>query len=530
MVKRVAIIGAGASGLACIKCCLDEGLEPVCFEKSNDIGGLWNFREDVTDGRASIYKSLIINTSKDMMAYSDFPVHEDYPNYMHHSKIMEYFRLYAAHFNLLKYIRFATSVSSITQQADFSTTGQWDVVTSDTEGNLETTTFDAILVCVGHHADPYLPLDTFPGIEKFKGQHMHSKEYKDPQKFEGKRVVVVGIGNSGVDLSVEISQLAKQVFLSTRRGAWVITRVAESGYPADLTFTRRFYGLLISFLPELLIRRSINSRFDHGNYGLQPSHSFYSQHPTVNDDLPNRILSGRVLVKPNVKQLTESAAIFEDDTMEDIDTIIFATGYSFAFPFLNESVIKVNRNHALLYKNVFPPQLEQPTLAIIGLVQPLGAIMPISEMQARWATRVFKGLVKLPSVNNMMADILEKKENMAKRYVSSQRHTIQVDFIPYMDEIAELIGVKPNIRHLLLTDPQLAFQVFLGPCTPFQFRLMGPGKWPKARETILTQWHRTIKPTKTRVVPSSQQNASWPILLKFLPVLVVLCAVYLFLY
>ncbi|XP_072130334.1 flavin-containing monooxygenase 5-like isoform X2 [Mobula birostris] len=530
MAKRVAIIGAGASGLACIKCCLDEDLEPVCFEKSNDIGGLWNFQEEVTDGRASIYKSLIINTSKEMMCYSDFPVHEDYPNYMHHSKILEYFRHYASHFDLLKYIQFATSVCSITQRADFSTTGQWDVVARDAEGNLETTTFDAILVCIGHHANPHLPLDTFPGIEKFKGQYMHSKDYKGPQQFEGKTVVIVGIGNSGSDLAVEISQQAKQVFLSTRRGAWIINRVAERGFPADMMYTRRFHDLIGSSISNWLAIQSINNRFDHGNYGLQPNHSFLSQHPTVNDDLPNRILSGRVLVKPNVKQLTESAAIFEDDTMEDIDAVIFATGYSFAFPFLNESVIKVNRNHATLYKNVFPPQLEQPTLAIIGLIQPLGAIMPISEMQARWTTRVFKGLAKLPSVNNMMADILEKKKNMTKRYVTSQRHTIQVDFIPYMDEIAELIGVKPNIKHLLLSDPQLAFHVFFGPGTPYQFRLMGPGKWPKARETILTQWHRTIKPTKTRVVPSGQQNASRPILLKFLPILVALYAVYLFLY
>ncbi|XP_051866948.1 flavin-containing monooxygenase 5-like [Pristis pectinata] len=529
MSKRVAIIGAGASGLTCIKCCLDEDLEPVCFERSNDIGGLWNFQEAVTDGRPSIYKSLIINTSKEMMCYSDFPVPEEYPSYMHNSKIMDYFRLYATHFNLMKYIRFATNVCSITKQTDFSSTGQWDVVTRDIEGNLETTTFDAVLVCTGHHTNPHLPLDSFPGIEKFKGQYIHSKDYKEPLKFEGKRVVVIGIGNSGGDLAVEISRHAKQVFLSTRRGAWIINRVAERGYPADMMYICRINNLLASPLTALFIQKSLNSRFDHANYGLQPSHSFYSQHPTVNDDLPNRIISGGVLVKPNVKQFTESAAIFEDDTVEDIDAVIFATGYSFAFPFLDESIIKVNKNHTHLYKYVFPPQLEQQTLAIIGLVQPWGAIMPISELQARWATRVFKGLAKLPCVNNMMADILEKKEKMAKRYVSSQRHTIQVDFVPYMDELAELIGVKPNIKHLLLSDPQLAFQVFFGPCSPYQFRLTGPGKWPKARETILTQWYRTIKPTKMRVVSDSQQKAALPMLLKFLPVLFALCAVYLFL-
>ncbi|GCB77915.1 hypothetical protein scyTo_0016764 [Scyliorhinus torazame] len=254
----------------------------------------------------------------------------------------------------------------------------------------------------------------------------------------------------------------------------------------------------------------------------------FSQHPTVNDDLPNRIISGAILVKTNVKQFTETAAIFEDGTVEDIDVVVFATGYTFSYPFLDESVVKVNKNHVSLHKYVFPLQLEQPTLAIIGLIQPLGAIMPISELQARWATRVFRGLVKLPSVSTMMAEIMEKKEKMAKRYVSSQRHTIQVDYVPYMDELAEQIGVKPNLKQLLLSDPQLAFQVLFGPCSPYQFRLTGPGKWPKARQTILTQWERIIKPTKTRVLTKKRQE-SMSILLKFMALLVVLGAVYLFL-
>lgn len=120
-------------------------------------------------------------------------------------------------------------------------------------------------------------------------------------------------------------------------------------------------------------------------------HRALSQHPTVNDDLPNRILSGLVKVKGNVKEFTERAAIFEDGSREDdIDVVIFATGYSFAFPFLKD-VVKTTKNKILLYKKVFPPNLEKPTLAIIGLIQPLGALMPISELQGRWVTQVFKG-------------------------------------------------------------------------------------------------------------------------------------------
>ena len=109
---RVAVIGAGASGLPAIKCCLDDGLEPVCFERSADIGGLWNYENCIKegDGHASVMKSTVINTSKEMMCYSDFPAPAEYPNYMHNKRVVQYMRLYAEHFNLLPHIRFDTEV------------------------------------------------------------------------------------------------------------------------------------------------------------------------------------------------------------------------------------------------------------------------------------------------------------------------------------------------------------------------------------------------------------------------------------
>ncbi|NXN94440.1 FMO5 monooxygenase, partial [Rhinopomastus cyanomelas] len=492
--QRVVIIGAGASGLCALKCCLDEGLEPTCFERSGDIGGLWRFEEHPEEGRASIYRSVTINTSKEMMCFSDFPIPEDFPNYMHNSKIMEYFRMYAQRFDLLRYIHFRTSVCRVAKCPDFASTGQWEVVT-ESDGKQEAAIFDAVLVCTGHHTKAHLPLSSFPGLEKFEGFYMHSRDYKNSQHFLEKRVVVVGAGNSGVDIAVELSLTAKQVFLSTRRGMWVMHRLADGGYPMDLTFSR-FMLFLFTLLPlnisSFFLERKVNSRFNHALYGLQPQHRILEQHPTINDDLPNRIISGRVLVKPNVQEFTETSAIFEDGTREDIDAVVFATGYSFTFPFL-EGCVKVVENQIPLYKYVFPPDLEKPTLAFIGLIQPLGAIMPVSELQCRWATRVFKGLNKLPPRQDMEADIKQKRDDMAKRYVRSQRHTVEVDYIPYMDELACQLGVKPNLLTLFLTDPKLALEVVLGPCTPYQYRLHGPGKWAGAREAILTQQQRVVR-------------------------------------
>ncbi|XP_020774365.1 flavin-containing monooxygenase 5-like [Boleophthalmus pectinirostris] len=520
MSRRVAIVGAGASGLTSIKCCLDEGLEPVCFESSDDIGGLWRYKENPEPDRASIYHSLIINTSKEMMCFSDFPIPGHYPNFMHNCFIMDYFRLYANNFNLLKYIRLQTKVLHIKQRSDFSRTGQWEVETENKEGKKERHIFDAVMICIGHHCQPNLPLHDFPGIDTFTGKYFHSRDYKTPEVWRNKKVVVIGIGNSGGDIAVELSRFAKQVYLSTRRGAWILNRVGHQGMPLDLYFNRvvRFIRTLLPFgMFCTLGENQLDQRFNHSLYNLRPKHRLLSQHPTVNDDLPNRILAGMIQVKPNIRRLQGSSVEFEDGSVvEDIDLVVFATGYKFSYPFLASQVVSVSNNKASLFKYVFPPELDKPTLAIIGLVQPLGAIMPISEMQARWATRVFKGLVKLPSTCVMQRDIRCKEETMAKRYVASQRHTIQVDYIDYMDEIAKQFGVTPNFLKLMVTDPRLWSKITFGPATPYQYRLRGPGKWAGARQAILTQWDRVAEPMQTRPCndpnPESQR-AWWPFIL-----------------
>ncbi|KAF5909731.1 dimethylaniline monooxygenase [N-oxide-forming] 5-like, partial [Clarias magur] len=418
MARRVAVIGGGSSGLTCIKCCLDEGLEPVCFESSNDIGGLWRFKENPESDRASIYQSLIINTSKEMMCFSDFPIPAHFPNYMHNSYIMEYFRMYADHFQLWSCIRLQTRVLTISQRPDFAQSGQWDIETEDKDGKREKHVFDAVLVCTGHHCHPNLPLKDFPGLNTFKGKYFHSRDYKTSDEWRNKRVVVIGIGNSGGDIAVELSRVTKQVFLSTRRGSWILNRVGINGIPGDMTLNRVFrmaqYILPFRFFCAIG-EKTINQRFDHAMYGLQPKHRLFSQHPTVNDELPNRLISGTIKVKSNVSEFRGNSIVFEDGTVEDdIDLVVFATGYTFSFPFLQSHVLSVTDNKSRLYKYVFPPGLEKSTLAIIGLIQPLGAIMPISEMQARWATRVFKGVSKLPSKCSMLKDIKMNEDIMAK--------------------------------------------------------------------------------------------------------------------
>ncbi|XP_004688176.1 PREDICTED: putative dimethylaniline monooxygenase [N-oxide-forming] 6 [Condylura cristata] len=532
MGKRVAIIGAGVSGLASIRSCLEEGLEPTCYERSNDVGGLWKFSDQAEEGRASIYQSVFTNSSKEMMCFPDFPYPDDFPNYMHHSKLQEYIKTFAQKKNLLRYIQFETLVTNVKKCPNFSVTGQWEVV-SEKDGKQESSIFDAVMICSGHHVYPNLPTDSFPGLDKFQGHYFHSRDYKGPETFKEKRVLVIGLGNSGSDIAVEISRLAAQVIISTRSGSWVMSRVWDDGYPWDMVHVTRFATFLRtalpSFISDWLYVKKMNTWFKHENYGLMPLNGPLRKEPVFNDELPSRILCGKVFIKPNVKEFTATSAVFEDGTVfEAIDCVIFATGYGYAYPFLDDSIIKSRNNEVTLFKGIFPPFLEKSTMAVIGLVQSLGAAIPTTDMQARWAAKVFANLCVLPSKTEMIEDIDEKMGKKLKWFGQSQ--TLQTDYISYMDELGSYIGAKPNIPWLFLTDPQLGLEVYFGPCSPYQFRLMGPGKWEGARNAILTQWDRTIKTTRTRAVSKSQRPQPFHNLLKILSFPMFLLAAFLIFY
>ncbi|XP_042832612.1 dimethylaniline monooxygenase [N-oxide-forming] 4 [Panthera tigris] len=510
MARRVAVIGAGVSGLSSIKCCLDEDLEPTCFERSNDIGGLWKFTETSKDGMTRVYRSLVTNVCKEMSCYSDFPFQEDYPNYMNQGKFWDYLQEFVEHFDLLKYIRFRTTVCNVTKRPDFSETGQWDVVT-ETEGKRDRGVFDAVMVCTGHFLNPHLPLESFPGIHKFKGQILHSQEYKSPEGFQGKRVLVIGLGNTGGDVAVELSRTAAQVLLSTRTGAWVIHRCSNGGYPYNMVITRRYLNFMAQVLPSCVLNwiqeRQMNKRLNHENYGLSITKGRKPKF-IVNDELPICILCGTVTMKTSVKEFTETSAVFEDGTVEEnLDVVIFTTGYTFSFPFLEEPLKSLCTKKIFLYKQVFPSNLERATLAIIGLISLKGSILSGTELQARWATRVFRGLCKIPPSPKLMAEAT-KKEQLIERGVMKDISKDKLEYITYMDDIAACIGAKPSVPFLFLKDPRLAWEVFFGPCTPYQYRLKGPGKWDGARNAILTQWDRTLKPLKTRIVPDSTKPGS----------------------
>ncbi|CAF3397574.1 unnamed protein product [Rotaria sp. Silwood1] len=328
--------------------------------------------------------------------------------------------------------------------------------------------------------------------------------------FEDKNVLVIGIGNSGGDLVVELGRVAKQVYLSTRRGTWVLNRVGPNGWPFDLLMSNEIISAVQKYFPSLtnwLMERDMNQKFNHEIYGLKPNHRPLEQHPFINDDLANRILCGSVIIKPDVKEFTADGhgVVFSDGSKVDhIDCILMATGFNIAFPYLDEKILTVKDNRIRLYKYVWPSHMTHPTLAVMGLIQPWGAINPITELQARWVVRVFNGELKLSSCLKMDEDIDEKIHQMSQRYVASSRHTVQVDYLDYCNEIAKQVGCRPNILNFLIKDFKLGWHLLFGSCTPYRYRLEGPNQWDGARQAILTQNERVKYPL--RVSRKQEQN------------------------
>jgi cation diffusion facilitator CzcD-associated flavoprotein CzcO len=236
-----------------------------------------------------------------------------------------------------------------------------------------------------------------------------------------------------MDIAVELSRVAENVYLSVRRGFHVIPKYLR-GKPLDqlsnpisrrlpFTWTRRSF--------EKLIAKSWGKPED---YGLpKPDHRLGQAHPTVSSEILNRIGHGDIAVKPNIERLEGDSVRFTDGSLERVDRIVWCTGYKITFPFLDESVVSTQDNQVRLYKRVIDPDLRG--LAFIGLIQPLGAIMPIAELQSEWIADVIEGRAGLPSREKMRASIERDDRRLRKRYVASKRHTIQVDFFPYIREL-----------------------------------------------------------------------------------------------
>jgi cation diffusion facilitator CzcD-associated flavoprotein CzcO len=419
----VCLIGAGSSGIAVAKALNVHGVPFDCLEASDRVGGNWVFRNK--NGMSAAYRDLHINTSRDRMAYSDFPMPADYPDYPHHTQIAAYFDDYVDHFGFRDRILFETRVEQVTRRPE----GGYTVRTADgvTRG------YDAVLVANGHHWNPRWPEPAFPGSDTFEGEQLHAHSYLDNSIFAGRNALVLGMGNSAMDIAVESSYVAENTFLAARRGAWIIPKYLF-GRPSDqLKNDPRIPFKIRQQIIHNIVRLQTG---DPTRYGLpRPDHRFGEAHPTVSGRILDRIQHGRVTPKPNIARLDGGYVEFTDGSRERVDVIVYCTGYQITFPFFDDAFISAPDNHIALFRRVFHP--DHPDLAFVGLLQPLGAIMPLAEAQGQWLAAYLKGEYALPDAAALRADIAADQKAMHKRYVASKRHTIQVDFDDYLFALAK---------------------------------------------------------------------------------------------
>ncbi|XP_028400882.1 dimethylaniline monooxygenase [N-oxide-forming] 5-like [Dendronephthya gigantea] len=493
-VKKVAIIGCGVGGLTAIKCCLDAGLQPTCFEQQSKFGGIWNYTDGPRPNLGSVHASTITNVSKATICYSDYPMPKEWPNYMHHSMFMKYLEMYAKEFELERYVKLNTTVERLSKAADHETTGRWlvsytrksedgKVTEENHKGETIEETFDAVMICVGHLCYPATP--KFPGMEDFKGVQVHSGNYRSFHPFVGKRVVVVGSSYSAGDISIELSLHASQVYLSTRQGSYVVKRlVPGSTKPFDHQITRQ-ESFVNKYFNRSLFKGVLNTEYDFVRLGLQPTGVAMVQQFPFFEELPTRIMSGRVIVKGALKELRGSSVVFDgEDVVDNIDAIVYATGFDLKFPFASDLIEVENGHYTRLYKHIFIPDADQQTLAVIGLMETIGAHPPIWEIQARVACEVFAGRCVLPSKADRVAECVAEEEYLTKIGRPKEKFLYGVMNIPYMDEVSALIGAKPNLWSIFLRDPKLAYCCFYGPGIGAQYRLQGPNTWKGAKNVI----------------------------------------------
>ena len=514
MPKRVAVVGAGPSGLATVKELLDEGHAPTCFERADSPGGVFRFGE--SDG--VVWESCRLTSSGLLTAFSDFPVPADRTGHMRVREYVEYLARYCDAFDLNRHIRYGTEVEAVTPEGD----GGWTVRTRDARGTREER-YDAVALCSGLHQHPHLP--RFPGQESFTGTLMHGAQYRRPSQVAGKRVLIVGAGESGADVAAEAATHAAEAVLSLRRGVAAQSRMIF-GKPRDQLTSRLLNGAAHwvfqtrnpqdnrkrmiyrwAFLPLIFVDKGLQL-YDIFFWQIRPllrapnlatmranlrtrkltkrllresGGTVNEQFGTKTDDFVRAIATGRCRRAPALVRFDGPVALFADGSAFTPDVVIFCTGFETRMPYLESALPAAPR-----FLHTFNPEIGA-SLAFIGFLRPaFGAIPPLAELQARWFALLQSGRVALPSMEAM-------RESIAywTRYRAHVFHPVKerldylVDYTPFCDTLAAQVGCKPRWDDVRRESRRFRRKFIAGPFVAAHYRLVGPHAKPElAREVI----------------------------------------------
>jgi Flavin-binding monooxygenase-like len=419
MNKTVCVIGAGPSGIAAAKNALDAGLNVTVFDAGDGLGGNWRFSE--REGHSSVFETTHIISSKLLSQYHDFPMPKDYPDYPSHRQLLAYFQSYADHFGVTPRIQFNTLVKSCTQNTD----GSWNVVVSR-DGQDASHRFDALLVANGHHWKPRWP--EYPGT--FTGEYLHSHRFKRAAPFAGKRVLVIGGGNSAADIAVETSRVSGETHISWRRGYWIVPKFLF-GAPPDVT------NLKFLWMPPRLHRVVIEklltiSNGKNSTIGLpDPDHRILQTHPLLNSELYYFVRHGKIKPHGDIARFEGKTVHFKDGSAQDFDVVITATGYWIDHPFFDKAQIDFSSGQVPLYLRMLPANVKN--LYFIGLFQPLGCIWPSAELQSKIAVRHITGQWQPPGDLKALIDHELRHPDVAQ--LDSPRHTITIADHPFRQRL-----------------------------------------------------------------------------------------------
>lgn len=476
---RVVIVGAGSGGLVALKELLEAGIELVCIvEKSESIGGLFS----------GSYDGLFLTSSASFSMFSDFPIPKgDASKFWTKKQVVDYWTAYATNFNLWPYIRFGYEVEKVTREPN----GEWSLTSSG-----EKIVADNLVVASGNNVLPTFPDWTRDVIIP---RLMHSSEYRSPEEFRGRKVLVVGGGESASDITLEIAKVAKKTYVSIRNGpGWVVPR--KRGEDAADTSTHRAFWTLPYWVGAAVSKKLLIAEEKRGetspilaevarlNRTVASPHGIRGVFGTKSLGLPSAIVDHGAELVGEIIGIEDGGRVLQSRDrrrLDSIDAILLATGYRTEVSFLKEYLSE--SDPAKWYKNMFVPKLGSK-LSFVGFARPtFGSQFPIMEMQARFLACVLAGLKDLPSEDQMRIEISRNDAVLSDQFGSTRlRVRGLVDYGSYMEDLARMIGCRPRMWHLLFTSPRLWLHVMFGPMQGSQYRLYGPRKKHALAKSIIT--------------------------------------------
>lgn len=371
----VLVIGAGPSGLAAARAFVRDGVAFEVVERHDDVGGIW----DIDNPGTPMYESAHLISSKTMSALEGLPFPDEYPDYPRHEQLLAYLRSYADHFDLRQHIRFGTEVA---EAAPLGPDGPWQVTFGDgTQG-----TYRALVLATGNQWHRNLP--SYPG--RWTGDSFHSREYRSPDDFRDKRVLIVGAGNSGCDIACDAARSAGFAAISMRRGYWFVPKYLM-GKPSDVFAGEgpQLPAPVQQRVFEKLVQLTVGNP---SRYGLpEPDHRILETHPIMNTELLHRAGHGDIQVRPDIERLEDDHVRFVDGTVEPFDLIVWATGYRPRFPMIGDELFTwrgprdgdgnvTDRWAPDLFLNVF--HRDRDDLFVMGMIETDASAWPHISLQA----------------------------------------------------------------------------------------------------------------------------------------------------